>query len=59
MGKETQFSRVKVVPVVDEKSLLRGSAILALVPNDSSAAIGLDLINRHHHDDAPISKKTT
>ena len=45
MGKETQLARAEVAPVVAE--ICRASATL---PNDPSAAIGLDLMNRPHHD---------
>ena len=58
MGKETQFSRFKVAPVVEKKSALRHSALSRMIPRDDrSAAIELDLLKFPHHDGAPIKEK--
>ena len=62
MGKEAQFARAEVAPVVAEIfagtfSDVRRSLSQEIwrrflgkfLPNDPSAAIGLDLMNRPHH----------
>jgi hypothetical protein len=59
MGKETPFSRVEVAPVVEEEISIAtfNDFKKGVVWSDPGAAIGLDLPNRGHDDDAPNQKK--
>jgi len=70
MGKEAQFARAKVAPVVAgdrrwdftdvERPLykeIRGGLGERFLPSDRCAAIGLDLMNRLHHDARQIKGK--
>ena len=59
MGKEAQFARAEVAPVVAEifagTSAMFGDLVtrnletVLILRSDRSAAIGLDLMNRPHH----------
>src|SRR5262249_929717 len=57
MGKETQFSRVKVVPVVEEISAPAVSEFKKISSGRSVCRIGLDLMNRPQDDVAPNQRR--
>ena len=53
MGKETQFSRPEVEPVVEKTPSPLWPEVKTILPNNPSAAIELDLMKCRHDDDAP------